>query len=276
MALTPDQVHARDNPLDMDHVFASFDCLKNQTQKRKVVALKDLAKKPRSDVPELTEIELRSVKRCVNKECTQILRVDEHVCYTCARVQEESWLEQPTKAEMIFKFQTHSINCGYRRINHFNEKLAQFQGKERTEIPSNVYAEILSEVEKGGMRKSDMVPEDVKYILKKLGKGKFYEHVNYITNKINGYELPGLTLDQEERLRNMFNRIQVPFSKHAPTHRKNFLNYAYIFRKFFELLEWDHLINNFSELKSREKLYEQDKVWEKIVKELGWEFIPSV
>ena len=39
----------------------------------------------------------------------------------------------------------------YKRINHFNEWLAQFQAKETTEIPQDLYDQILIEIKKERM-----------------------------------------------------------------------------------------------------------------------------
>ena len=36
----------------------------------------------------------------------------------------------------------------YKRINHFNEWLAQFQAKETTEIPKEIYTTVYSELKK--------------------------------------------------------------------------------------------------------------------------------
>ena len=57
---------------------------------------------------------------------------------------------------------------------------------------------------------------------------------------------------------------------------KNFLSYSYVLHKFCELLEFDNLLEYFPLLKSREKLHQQDLIWEKICKDLNWEFIPSL
>jgi len=167
--------------------------------------------------------------------------------------------------------------CAYKRINHFNEKLAQFQGKEKTIVPDNVFEQIHTEIKKNYSFSTETItPREIKYILKKQYLSKYYEHINYITHLINGHSLPKLRQEEEDRLRWMFNQIQTPFTKHAPVHRKNFLNYAYIFRKFLELLEWDWLLPYFTQLKSRDKLYEQDLVWKNICSDLEWEFIPSL
>ena len=80
----------------------------------------------------------------------------------------------------------------------------------------------------------------------------------------------------EEKLRMMFKEIQGPFMKHCPKTRKNFLSYAYVIRKFLELLGQDKFIRYFPLLKSREKLYQQDCIWKKMCKVLKWEYIPSI
>jgi len=70
--------------------------------------------------------------------------------------------------------------------------------------------------------------------------------------------------------------IQVPFVKHCPEKRKNFLSYSYVLHKFVQLLGMHELTACFPLLKSRQKLYQQDTIWKKICKELEWPFIKSV
>jgi len=216
-----------------------------------------------------------TLRNCIY--CNNIIGISEHTCKMCATVQEDTWLEMPTIAEMQYKHQTHSIPCAYKRINHFNEKLAQFQGKEKTIIPECVFEALKDEIDKNSkLVLANVTPTDVKYLLKKMNLSKYYEHVNFITSGLNAFSLPNLSTGEEENLRLMFNSIQKPFSKYSPPWRKNFLNYAYIFRKFLELLSYDWLLEHFSELKSREKLYEQDKIWQLICKDLDWQYIPSL
>jgi hypothetical protein len=246
---------------------------------RRVNALNKLIRKPllppQKKYRKGTKPAKSVVRKCIN--CAILLGVDDHTCRSCAVIQEDTWLVDPTIAEMKYKLQTHQIPCAYKRINHFNEKLAQFQGKEKTVIPDNVFEAVREEIYKNRRLNIDSVtPQDIKYLLKKLNLSKYYEHVNFITALLNGFSLPVLGYEEEDRLRKMFNMIQVPFSIHSPPCRKNFLNYAYIFRKFLELLSYDWLLPYFSELKSREKLYEQDKVWKMICMELDWEYIPSL
>ena len=162
----------------------------------------------------------------------------------------------------------------YKRINHFNEWLAQFQGKEKTIIPEEVLDKIRSEIKK--TRQTDITAHTVRSILKKLKLQKFYEHVPQIANVINDIPPPCMTSAQEQTLRNCFRQIQHPFSEACPESRKNFLSYSYVLHKLCQLNAYDDFTQCFPLLKSREKLQDQDKIWEKICKTLNWEFIPSI
>jgi hypothetical protein len=165
----------------------------------------------------------------------------------------------------------------YKRINHFNEWLAQFQAKETTDIPEEVYKGILKELKKNNFLKlEDISYKTMREILKKLKYNKYYEHIPHIINIINGQKAPILTRQYEEQLRIMFKEIQTPFMAHCPENRKNFLSYSYVLHKFCELLELDHLLIYFPLLKSREKLQQQDIIWQKICRTLLWEYIPSI
>lgn len=165
----------------------------------------------------------------------------------------------------------------YKRINHFNEWLAQFQAKESTEIPKEVFDKILVEIKKERIENmACLTPLKLREILKKLKLNKYYEHVPHIINRLNGLPAPVMTRETEEKLRMMFKEIQTPFLKHCPRDRKNFLSYSYVLHKFVQLLELDEFLVCFPLLKSREKLHQQDQIWKNICDELQWEFIKSL
>ena len=165
----------------------------------------------------------------------------------------------------------------YKRINHFNEWLAQFQAKESTEIPEDIFQAILEELKKERIVSvEDIKQVKIREILKKLRCTNFYEHVPYILNRINGKTAPVMSREIEEKLRFMFKEIQSSFVKHCPKTRSNFLSYSYVLYKFCELLELDDYLQCFPLLKNRDKLYNQDKIWERICTDLRWQFIRSI
>lgn len=162
----------------------------------------------------------------------------------------------------------------YKKINHFNEWLAQFQAKESTEIPQEIYDEILIQLKKERITNmGSLKPTKLREILRKMKCSKYYEHIPHIINRLNGQNAPFMSREDEEKLRHMFREIQPSFKKHCPKGRRNFLSYGYVLYKFCELLEMDEYLACFPLLKNRDKLYLQDKTWELICKDMGWQYV---
>ena len=163
----------------------------------------------------------------------------------------------------------------YKKINHFKEILAQFQGKETTQIPVEVIESLKLQIKKERVDLEKLTYYKVKELLKKLGYNKYYEHINFIKDKL-GIKPPIISQDLEETLCNFFMEIQYPYAKHCPDYRVNFLHYYYVLFKLFELLGEQHYLPEIPMLKDREKLIEQDTIWKKICGELDWEFIATI
>jgi len=219
-------------------------------------------------------IDINLCKNCSNKLTIKYIN-SQIICESCGYTEkimitlDGNSYKDPIRESTYF---------AYKRINHFNEWLAQFQAKETTDISQEVYNNILNELKKD---KSFNINNTLSYkvvrdCLKKLKYNKFYEHIPHIINIISGEKSPILTRSNEEQLRIMFKEIQTPFMNNCPDDRKNFLSYSYVLHKFCELLELDHLLVYFPLLKSREKLQQQDTIWKKICKDLKWQYIPSV
>lgn len=202
-----------------------------------------------------------------------------HICEGCGAELVHFYDSQFTSYK---ESQEHDVpvDFPYVRMNHFNELIAQFQAKEQTDIPQQVFDDLNTEFIKEKIQNfNGLQYKLVKKKLQKLGHTNMYEHIPYIIHKFNGLPPPVLTLENEQQFRIMFKQIQDPFEKckHlAKKNRKNFLSYSYVFYKFAELLGLDHLLRCFRLLKSREKLFAQDKVWKAICEIKEWEFIPSL
>jgi len=170
-----------------------------------------------------------------------------------------------------------SSSYSYRRSNHFNEWIAQFQAKETTQIPKQVLLQIIQEIKKERIQNlSNLTQPKVRSLLKKLKLNKYYEHIPHIINQLNGKPPPTISRQTEETFRLMFQEIQGPFLEYCPKNRKNFLSYSYVLHKFVELLGLDDLKPLFPLLKSREKLHQQDQIWKKICEHVGWDYHKSM
>jgi hypothetical protein len=197
------------------------------------------------------------------------------VCDNCGIIiatlisEELTYREEQETSEKI-------VNYSYKRENHFNEWLSQFQAQETTNIPQEVIDQLRTELKKIKIKVVEEITHArVRSLLKKLKLNKYYEHVPYITNILSGISPPKMPQELEERLRIMFKDIQKPFDDNCPSERKNFLSYSYVLYKFCELLSEDSYLKYFPLLKSKEKLYQQDIIWKKICEELKWEYIPT-
>ena len=200
--------------------------------------------------------------------------VSEEICRECGTVEYILGDEVGFKEEQ--EIEKHIV-YSYKRENHFNEWISQFQAKESTHVPKDVIEKLRTEFKKQKLKDlSEITHEKVKALLKKLNYSKYYEHVPYIATIVSGINPPTMPSELEARLRLMFHAIQEPFEKHKPANRKNFLSYSFVLYKMCELLGEDQYLPCFPLLKSREKLYVQDQIWERICNELQWEFIKTI
>ena len=155
--------------------------------------------------------------------------------------------------------------------------MAQFQAKESTEIPNEVYEKIYAEIKKERITNLEKLDtKKIRHYLKKNKLNKYYDHAAHILYQVNGVQPPSMSKELEEKLRLMFKEIQGPFMEVCPKSRKNFLNYSYVLHKFVELLGLDEYKIYFPLLKDREKLHQTDMIWKKICEKLGWHFIKSI
>jgi hypothetical protein len=199
--------------------------------------------------------------------CTKCGNCEQYIEYTSSNIN----YNDSTQLETI------SQPFSYQRKNHFKEWLNQLQGKEVTVIPDSVTTLILLEAKKERITDSDdITAERVKKYLKKLKLNKYYEHVPNLISKLTNRPPLIITTEFEKILLDLFDKIQQPFKKYCPENRKNFLSYSYTLHKFCQLLGKNEYLIYFPLLKSREKLFEQEKIWKGICSDLNWKFISSI
>jgi ribosomal protein S27E len=245
--------------------------------KRKDIFTDYLIEVEKQNIPRAREfIQYEECPTCSYSNVIHIQNTSDIVCDSCGLIlatlisEELTYREEQETSEKI-------INYSYKRENHFNEWLSQFQAQEMTTIPPEVMEQLRGELKKMKIKKLDEITHaKIRALLKKLRLNKFYEHVPYITNILNGIKAPSMPPVLEERLRIMFKDIQKPFDDNCPEDRKNFLSYSYVLYKFCELLEEDEYLQYFPLLKSKSKLYAQDQIWKKICGTLKWEFIQTI
>lgn len=227
-------------------------------------------------IPDRSKVSITEPLKCIECGAEKIIDQSEAnvVCKECGAFELINIeAEKPSYKEIS----SDKPGYPYKRINHFNEWLSQFQAKESSEIPAEIYNIIIAELRKNRITDFKKIKlKQMKIILKKLSLATYYEHVVHIISKLSGVPPPVIDRDTEEKLRKMFRQIQVPFEKHRPKERINFLSYSFVLHKLCQLLELDDFTKCFPLLKSREKLRQQDVIWKGICQDLKWEFIPSI
>jgi hypothetical protein len=194
------------------------------------------------------------------------------ICNNCARhipyliENEKPSYKEPPKEVCFYS---------YKKITHFKEIIAQFQGKETTQIPNEHIELIEQQIKKERINMCELNYKKMKEILKKLELNKYYEHIAFIKNKL-GMSPPVFSQELEETLYNLFMEILVPYAQVCPYTRVNFLNYHFVLYKLLELLDERQYLPNIPMLKDRVKLIEQDNLWRQICHINNWEAIPTV
>jgi hypothetical protein len=178
-------------------------------------------------------------------------------------------------ASIAYGDEIEYTSFSYKRINHLNEWLNHFQAKETTPVPDIVLMRIMNYLyEKRFTDPHKITYSQIKKAQKYLGLNKYYDQTMQIWCRLTGRKPLRLDPVCEEKIKLMFIRIQVPFDKHCPKTRKNFLSYPYCMYKFCQLLGYDYLLPYFSLLKGKDKLLLQEKIFKKICKDLDWKFVP--
>jgi hypothetical protein len=233
--------------------------------------------------PELKVIhlptELLKCRHCGNDVFIPDYRSGSEICKECG-VTTNTMLSHDELNPVYTDTSEYISIFNYKRNNHFQECLNQLQAKENTTIPPKIIEDLTAEFKKYNITDPKLfTPSLVKSYLKKLKYNKYYEHIPTIINEFCGITAPVMVPELEQQLKVMFDEIQEPFEKYSKIicpHRKNFLNYNYVFYKMCQLLRKDEFLNCFPLLKSREKLYDHDQIWKGICNDLRWEYIPSI
>jgi hypothetical protein len=227
------------------------------------------------------KVKLSPIKMCLkcNEELTLIQSEGRLVCQLCGDttyIVIES--EIPSHKDSINEKRKYPYNP----INHLIEKLNQYQAKQTTKIPLEIYTIINKELKKNMIEQSDVSPELIEKILKKYKKEAFYEHHYLIFSHITNTPPPTLSREEEDDIKIKFKMIDKPFKLYKPKDRDNNPNYSVVLNKLFLIKA--ELENNpqmevnsryFRLLKSRDKMKKFDALWKKICNYNNWPFHSS-
>lgn len=226
---------------------------------------------------------MKNIKPTVVKFCEKCgiekTLIQQEAIYVCTKCGEVENVLVESDAPNYKEYGSEKPAYPYRRINHLIERLNQLQAKESSEIPKNVYQNILTELKKNKVKQGNKITVRLmKRILKSLKFDAYYEHIPYIISKITHKPPPTLGKRNEERIKTMFMMCQGPFMLFRPKGRTNFLSYGFFMRKCLELLFGpnNEFLEYFPPLKSRDKLRSQEDIWKKMCNYLKWPYYSSI
>jgi hypothetical protein len=198
------------------------------------------------------------------------------VCGLCTNYQESSLNDSwDLRTQVLSKI-------AYKRVNHFREWLNSIQARQQmTDGLRKAINDVKQDIKKHRISENDfskLTPEKIRACLHNLRLGKYYDHTSAIYADITGNPIPSFSYEIEKTLMQMFIAIQPVFDEmeQSSKKRKNFLSYSYTLHKLVQILGQNNVLVFFPLLKSREKLYAQDKLWKYICNKLKWDFHPSI
>jgi hypothetical protein len=194
---------------------------------------------------------------------------ESYVCSNCGACDSGTYITR----ELSYKQQQeqdYRPQFKYEKESHLIDHLKRFSARENKTIPQEVIDAVLAEAKKNRVTNlNDLTESKVKVFLKNRKLNDYYDNVISIINRINKRPPFILTSEIENKIKIMFQQIQVPFEKYRPPSRKNMISYNYLLFQFFLILGLPEFSKYFMLLKSQEKLRQQDILFKKIVEDLA-------
>jgi len=210
-------------------------------------------------------------------------KMGELVCPSCGSVSPVRMGVEGANAKYCLHGRTNGASWKrantYKRLNHFREYIRQRQGKSHPKIPDDIFTIIGKEIKKYYNKTPSC--KDIHHYLKKFKLADYYEDVPLITKRFNPKcDVLNLSSMEEEKLCILFVQTEAPYEKHKKairSTRKNFMSYPYVCYKLCEMIPgMEKHMKYFPLLKTDSLVSEQDRWWEQVCGELGWEYINTV
>lgn len=216
------------------------------------------------------------IKKCANEceWCSQSLT-------ECANFVCDCGIEYENVESSFSYKDTERINITskytYDRRVHFKDCINQFQGKQNSTIPQEVYDKLYQQLENHGLlkNKSSITKKHVYMFLRETGFSKHYEDVNLIYHKITGAPLDDISHLEEiliadfDKLSEMYD---IHYIKDKKIKRKNFINTQYVLFQLLKRHKYPCQASDFNFLKTNERRCFHDSICSELFKILGWNF----
>jgi hypothetical protein len=172
----------------------------------------------------------------------------------------------------------------YDRRSHFRDTIAQYQGKQNSSIPKQVYDDLIAQLVSHRIVPEDhaSMPKEVAFekvtrehiliFLREIRQTKHYEDVVLIHHTLTGRPPPDIS-HLENDLMNDFNILVETYDKKYKTpERKNFINTQYVLFQLLRRHRFPCKKEDFNMLKTVDRKYFHDQVCSELFAEIGWSF----
>lgn len=217
----------------------------------------------------------KNKKRCVlcgHKQLIQVENTDGGSAFMCGHCF-HTIIDNDDTNDLTNYYEQKS---SYKRINYFNEYIDRFSARKVPTISEQDLELLQRTIKQAGVDDiTKVTSEQLDKFLQKIGRSKHYYDKIYILNLLAGKSLPEITPSDREKMEIIFHEVESVWNDVKPVDSNSFINYPYLCKKIFELLEYDEYTKWWKMTTSYDNIIMYDKIWYKICKILKYEFIPT-
>lgn len=217
---------------------------------------------------------------CQNKKYFETLSEESiNICSVCnaqkPTIRDKSSYNDIDRVNMSTKYM-------YARKTHFKDCMKQYQGKQQTNIPDEVYDDLknqfvlhhLDDKNDPDNKFKDISKNVILIFLKDLGYTKHYDNVHLIHSVIAKKKPVDIT-HLEDKLLNDFDILSSLYDKvFKDINRKNFINTQYVLYQLLMRHKFPCIKEEFSILKTVDRKSFHDDICKTLFEKLGWNHTP--
>lgn len=256
---------------------------KKATSEKKERLEKEFIQIARQYLPELTEEYIVDTSRCMscNSKTMEQTAFSTFICTECG-------LDQEVTKSMISYKDSERVNITtkytYTRRIHFRDCINQFQGKQQSTIPQEIYDQIYEmlrahKLELPGETKEEkyrkVTKQHIGLFLREIGEASRYEDRNLIYHQITGKKLDDISHLEDALIRDfeiLDDLYEKMFIQTKKISRKNFIHTQYVLFQLLQRHGYKCKKTDFNLLKTTELKLFQDRICSELFDKLGWNF----
>lgn len=163
-----------------------------------------------------------------------------------------------------------STNYLYKRSDHLLDHLNRICGTENTKIDEDTINNIKKELILMNINFNEVTRNDIKVILKKTNKHKYYNNINKILKFISNNEGLQISIDERKNICELYMRFYKAYTtlmcneNSKFCYRRDFFSYNFILKKICYMLGYDNIAKEFTQLKSQCKMKDNENRWKEL------------